>query len=148
MESDAPMSTTKKHATTDAEIDRAIRQGQAYDRTATKIDEARYDPQGDILVAHLSTGATLTIPRVAIPFLNALSPDAIGDPDIEPPGYALWFERPDIGVRLETLLEVGVGNLLRDIAARALGASKSLAKTTAVRANGRKGGRPRKKHAA
>jgi hypothetical protein len=117
MESDAPMSTTKKHATTDAEIDRAIRQGQAYD-------------------------------RAAIPFLNALALDAIGDPEVEPPGYALWFERADIGVRLETLLEVAVGNLLRDIAARALGASKSPAKTTAVRANGRKGGRPRKKHAA
>lgn len=147
MESDALMSTIKKHATTDAEIDRAIRQGQAYDRTATKINEAHYDLQRDILVAHLSTGATLTVPRSAVPFLNALSPDALGDPEIEPPGYALWFERPDIGIRLETLLEVAIGNLLRDIAARALGASKSPAKTTAVRANGAKGGRPRKKHA-
>lgn len=142
------MNKTKKHATTDAEIDQAVRQGQAYDRTATKINEAHYDPQRDMLIAHLSTGATLTVPRSAVPFLNALSPDAIGDPDVEPPGYALWFERPEIGVRLETLLEAGVGTLARDIAARALGASKSPAKTTAVRANGAKGGRPRKKHAA
>ncbi len=142
------MNKTKKHATTDAEIDRAMRQGQAYDRTATKINEARYDPERDMLVAHLSTGATLTVPRSAVPFLNALSPDTIGDPDVEPPGYSLWFERPDIGVRLETLLEAAVGNLARDVAARALGASKSPAKTSAVRANGAKGGRPRKKHAA
>lgn len=142
------MNKTKKHTTTDTEIDRAVRQGQAYDRTATTINEARYDPQRDMLVAHLSTGATLTVPRSALPFLNALSPDAIGDPDVEPPGYALWFERPDIGVRLETLLEAAVGHLARDVAARALGASKSPAKTTAVRANGAKGGRPRKKRQA
>jgi hypothetical protein len=148
MESDAPMSKTKKHATMEAEIDRAIRQGQAHDRTATKIDEARYDLQRDMLIVHLSTGATLAVPRGGVPFFNALSPDAIGDPVIEAPGYALWFERPDIGVRLETLLEVAVGNLVRDIAARALGASKSPAKARAVRANGAKGGRPRKKSAA
>ena len=143
------MSPNKKQNTTDAEIDRAIRQGKAHDDTAAKIDAARYDAQHDALAVRLSTGAELTVPRSALPLLSALPGEALGEPTVEPPGYSVWFEQPGVGVRIETLLEAAVGSLIRDVAARALGSSKSAAKAKAVRANGVKGGRPRKNpHAA
>jgi hypothetical protein len=139
------MSTTKKYAITDAEIDRAIRQGKAYDRTATKITEARYDMQHDMLVAHLSTGAVLTMPRSVLPGLKDIAPDDIGDATVGSPGYSIWFDRPDTGIWIDTLLEIAIGPSTRSRAARTLGQSTSPAKAIAVRANGAKGGRPRKR---
>jgi hypothetical protein len=147
MESDAPMSKTKLRTSSvsDMEIDQAIRRAQTHDRTATKILVARFDQQRDVLVADLSTGATLIIPRNALPVVSNVSADTLGNPTVEAPGYSVWFDRPDVGIRLETLLDVALGPPARDVAARALGASKSARKTAAVRANGVKGGRPRKK---
>lgn len=132
-------------STTDAEIDAAIERGRKYDEHATKIVRAEYDRERDEIWAALSTGASITVPRRNLPRFDIYKPADFGPVQIEPPGYGLWFETPDIGVRLDGLLRAAGGEaLIRSIAAQAMGSSKSEKKAEAARKNGGEGGRPRK----
>jgi Protein of unknown function (DUF2442) len=129
---------------TDAEIDAAIERGREHDQHATKIVRAEYDRAGDQIWAALSTGASLTVPRRNLPPLHAYQPADFGPVKIEPPGYAIWFDKPDVGVRIEGLLRAASGErLIRSIAAQALGSAKTDKKAEAARKNGIEGGRPR-----
>jgi hypothetical protein len=134
-----------KVRTTDAEIDAAIERGRQHDERATKIVRAEYDRDRDQIWAALSTGASITVPRRNLPRFDAYQPADLGAVQIEPPGYGLWFDTPDIGVRLEALLRAAGGEgLIRSIAAQAMGSSKSEKKAEAARKNGIEGGRPPK----
>jgi hypothetical protein len=126
----------------DVEIDRAITRARAHDRAAPRILTARYERPRDAIVLGLSTGAVLAVPRAAVPGVASIDPAKLKLVEVEPPGYSIWFELPDVGVRLETLLQAALGPQARGIAARTLGTSTSPAKVAAVRANGALGGRP------
>jgi Protein of unknown function (DUF2442) len=140
---DAPVSKPGKVVATDTEIDSAIKKGRDYDKRATKIVRAQYDRKRDQIVVDLSTGATLTVPRRNLPRLDTYQPDDLGAVEIEPPGYSLWFDKPDVGIRIEGLLRAAGGEgLVRSIAAQALGSVKSVKKSEAARKNGAAGGRP------
>jgi hypothetical protein len=128
---------------TDAEIDRAIESGRKRDRTATKISQARYDRRRDLIIVTLTTGASIAIPRTAIRQVADIPREDLGAVRVEPPGYAIWFDRPDVGIHLDGLLQAAAGDAIRSMAASALGSTTSPLKAAAVRANGRKGGRPR-----
>jgi hypothetical protein len=142
---DAPVTKRATVSTTDAEIDAAIERGRKYDEHATKIVRAEYDRERDQISAALSTGASITVPRRSLPRFDLYTPADFGAITIEPPGYALWFDTPDIGVRLEGLLRAAGGEaLIRSIAAQAMGSSKSEKKAEAARKNGSEGGRPAK----
>lgn len=138
-------STRSAILTTTAEMRTAIKSGRARERTATKIKAARYDQRSDAVVATLSTGATLTVPRRAVPGFAKVSPRRLSDLAITPGGEGLWSDSVDDGVLLEQLLVQAAGETtLGTIGARINASKRSPARAAASRANGAKGGRPRK----
>jgi hypothetical protein len=142
------MKTTQKRGrilTTATEMRDAIKSARRRERTATKIRAAHYDRRNDTIVASLSTGATLTVPRPAILGFAKASARDLTDIEITPGAEGLWSETIDDGVLLEQLLILAAGEaMLGTIGARINAARKSPARAAASRVNGTKGGRPRK----
>ena len=131
--------------TTDAEIREAIKGARVRERTATKIRSAHYDRRADSIVAELSTGAVLMVPRKKVPGFAKATPRGLADLAISPGSEGLWSDSVDDGVLLEQMLAVAVGETtLGTIGARINAAKKSPARAAASRANGAKGGRPRR----
>ncbi|MHB1552204.1 MAG: DUF2442 domain-containing protein [Vulcanimicrobiaceae bacterium] len=131
--------------TTAIEMSNAVKAARQRERTATKIRAARYDGSCDVIVADLSTGARLIVPRRAIPGFAKASPQRLSDVAITPGGEGLWSDAVDDGALLEQLLVSATGEaMLGAIGARINAAKRSPARATASRANGAKGGRPRK----
>jgi hypothetical protein len=130
---------------TDAEIRAAVRAARERERTATKIIAARYDNRRDTIVAQLSTGASLAVPRRGVLGFAKADPRKLRDLAITPGGEGLWSDSIDDGVLLEQLLVLAAGeSTLGTIGARINAAKKSPARAAASRSNGSKGGRPRK----
>lgn len=127
-----------------------IREAGARSRKGAKeltvIVEARYAKPADAIVVRLNTGSTITVPRTRLPGFEKVEPAALRRPEIEAPGNALWFELPDIGVRLGTLMIAAAGEAtVRSAAAQLLGSRRSFQKAASSAANGKLGGRPTKR---
>jgi hypothetical protein len=109
-----------------AEIKEAGKRARAEAKTLIVITEARYVKPQDAVVFRLSTGSTISVPRKQLPGFEKIKPAGMGKAEIDPPSNALWFDAPDIGVRLETLMIVAAGEAtVRSAAAELLGASTS-----------------------
>jgi hypothetical protein len=133
-------------ATTAAEIRAAGKHARATAKALTVIVEAHYSKTQDAIVVRLNTGATFSVPRARLPGFGRIEPSALRKLEIEPPGNALWFDAPDIGVRLETLMIAAAGEgIVRSAAAQLLGSRTSSKKAASSVENGRLGGRPRRK---
>ena len=133
-------------ATTTAEIRAAGKHARATAKALTVIVEAHYSKAQDAIVVRLNTGATFSVPRARLPSFGRIEPSGLRKLEIEPPGNALWFNVPDIGVRLETLMIAAAGEgTVRSAAAQLLGSQTSSQKAASSAANGKLGGRPRRK---
>ncbi len=131
--------------TTDAELRNAAKAARAREKAATKIRAGRYDAALDAIVAELSTGASICVPRLAIAGFARAEAALLADVAVTPGNEGLWSDAVDDGVLLEQLLVVAAGEAtLGTIGARINAAKKTPARAAASRANGRKGGRPRK----
>ncbi len=141
------MTTTKRRGailTTDAEIDRACQDAAEREKAVTKIRGVSYDPEADAVTVDLSTGASLTVPRRAIPGFARARPEQLSDIVVETVAESLWSDAVDDGVLLEQLIEIAFGETtLKTLGGRISGRVTSAAKAAASRTNGRKGGRPR-----
>jgi len=107
---------------------------------------ARYDRRRDRVVVSLDSGLELTFPpRIAQGLEHALSAD-LAVIELSPSGFGIHFPKLDAHLYLPALLQ-GVFGSKAWMAAQ-LGAAggrvRSSAKTAAARANGKRGGRPRK----
>jgi Protein of unknown function (DUF2442) len=127
--------------TTESEVRAAGRRARA-SKGRTIIVDARYAKPQDALVVRLNTGSTFIVPRTRLPGFEHVEPATLRKPEIEPPGNALWFDEPDVGVRLETLMIAAAGeSTVRSAAALLLGSRRSSQKAVSSAANGRLGGR-------
>jgi hypothetical protein len=106
----------------------------------------RYDRRRDRVVVSLNTGAELAFPpRIAQGLENA-TPADLSEIEISPSGFGIHFPKLDADLYLPALLQGVFGS--KTWMAAQLGATggraRTEAKRAAARANGRRGGRPRK----
>ena len=134
---------------TDAEIEAQVEESRARaDRereSEIRATSARYDSASGRMVLELSNGCAFAFPAEMGQGLAGASAEDLAAVEITPSGTGLHWEKLDADLRVEALMR-GVFGTRRWMAelARAGGSVKSDAKAAAARANGRKGGRPRK----
>ena len=139
-----------RHSLSDAEILAQIPAARARERRERKqglrARTATYDRTARRVVLELTNGYLFAFPVRAISALNAAPDSQLAKVEIDPSGRALRWEDLDVDVSVPGLLlsAVGVEERLRHFASLA-GKVKTDAKARAARANGMKGGRPKKK---
>ncbi|HEX6375034.1 MAG TPA: DUF2442 domain-containing protein [Allosphingosinicella sp.] len=127
---------------TAAEIAAARERGRVYRATKLHAKSARYDGRNDRIVIELESGATFAFPPRLVEGLAGAAPAHLAEVELLGDGEALHWEELDVDYSVAGLVN-GVFGTSRWMAARA-GRATSPAKAAAARANGAKGGRPRK----
>ncbi len=127
---------------TDATIDAALERGRAAHASEPRAAAARYDRSSGRVVVDLENGCTFAFPPHLAQGLEAASADQLSAIEILGKGYGLHWEQLDVDLSLPGLM-AGIFGTKAWMARRA-GQSTSPAKAAAARANGAKGGRPRK----
>lgn len=115
-------------------------------RDAGHAVSARFDRRRSRIVVMLNTGIELTFPTRLAQGLAGASPDSLADIEISPAGLGLHWPQLDADLYVPALLRGVFGS--KNWMARQLGAeggrARTAAKVAASRANGRRGGRPKK----
>lgn len=106
---------------------------------------ASYDRRTGRVMMELTSGFVFGFPARAIPALAKASDDQLSAVELSPGGSGLHWNDLDVDLSIPGLLlsSVGRSEKLSEMA-RLAGRSRSRAKAKAARANGAKGGRPRK----
>lgn len=129
---------------------RAYARAAEHQRNSPRAASAKFDKDQGKIVIELSTGLTIAFrPNDAQELERATQID-LEEIEISPSGFGLHFPRIDADLYIPALLEGFFGS--RSWAAARLGArggkATTEAKAEASRANGRLGGRPRKRDRA
>ncbi len=134
---------------TQNEFEQANQQAKELESQVPKALSARYNRHTRrILVQLSSTLGIFFSPRDAEGLEHA-TPEQLNNIEITPSGYGLHFPELDADLYLPSLLKGIFGSepwIASHMGTRG-GRSKSEAKTSAARENGKKGGRPRQKEA-
>jgi uncharacterized protein DUF2442 len=126
---------------------RAIGEARAQDPSA--VVNARYDENRDRVDLTFAGGGSMAIPRKIIPGLERASTSNLEAVVVSPAGDALSWPSLDVDVYVPGLVERAFGSRLFAAATgRRGGRRRSKAKAVAAKANGAKGGRPRKRLSA
>jgi hypothetical protein len=134
---------------TELEYDQATKNAAAQ-RQAGYAVAARYDQHTGRVVVDLNTGVQITFPAYMAEGLENASSEDLAVIEITPSGLGLHWPKLDADLYVPGLTAGQFGS--RSWMASQLGAIGGMARTPAKaissRANGRKGGRPKIKHAA
>ena len=133
-------------AVTDKVFAAANARGRKMLRTTPHAVAARYDEGRDRIVVELSTGTEVAFAPCDAQGLEAATPEDLAEIAIDPPGFGLHFPRLDADLYLPALLEGLLGSKVWAASrmGQAGGKARTPAKQAASRANGRRGGRPRR----
>ncbi len=124
------------------EIDAARENGQRALSEEPRAVAARYDRRRRRIVVDLANGCLFAFPPALVEGLGEASAEELSAVEVLGLGSGLRWEGLDVDLHIPSLLAGVFGT--RSWLARQGGAAKSPAKTAAARANGAKGGRPRK----
>lgn len=129
----------------DAQAEAADARGRAILAGEPRAEAARYDAASGRIVVELTSGCTFAFPPRRIEELVEASEAQIAEVEIAGGGLALHWPSRDADLSLRGLMSgiFGTGTWMSELARRA-GRATSPAKAAAARANGAKGGRPRK----
>lgn len=127
---------------TDTAIAAALERGRAAHANEPRAAAARYDRSSGRVIVDLENGCTFAFPPRLAQGLEAASDDQLAAVEILGRGYGLHWEELDVDLSLLGLM-AGIFGTKAWMARRA-GQTTSAAKAAASRANGAKGGRPRK----
>ncbi|WP_374532253.1 DUF2442 domain-containing protein [Phenylobacterium sp.] len=127
---------------TDADIDAALARGRSARASEPRAAKARYDRKTGRVVVELTNGCTFAFPPRLVQGLETAADDQLAAIEILGQGYGLHWEALDVDISVPGLMAGIFGT--KAYMARLAGQAKSPAKAAAARANGAKGGRPRK----
>ena len=127
---------------TEAQIDVAAERGRIARRNEPRAASARYDHGLDRVIVNLTNGCTFSFPPRLAQGLESATAEQLAAVEVLGAGYGLHWEALDVDLSIPGLL-VGLFGT-RAYMARHAGQATSPAKAAAARANGAKGGRPRK----
>lgn len=126
----------------EAQLAAAEERGRVAAQIEPRAARARYDRRRGRMVVALTNGCSFTFPARMAQGLEHAGDDEIAQFEILGNGYGLHWESLDVDLSIPGLLAGLFGT--RSYMARHAGQSRSAAKAAAARANGAKGGRPRK----
>ncbi|UFP93543.1 DUF2442 domain-containing protein [Gloeobacter morelensis] len=129
-------------------VESAREAGQARQLAGPLAERVRYDRRSRTLVIYLNTGYGVMIPVRSLQGLADATPEQLREVTFGPSRTGIRFPALDADFSLDGLLKGIFGTErwmqdLRTVAAKG-GSARSAAKVNAARANGKKGGRPRK----
>lgn len=128
-------------------LERASDRARELKGTFPHAVSAHYDREGRRVVVGLSSKLTLTFSPEDVQGLERAKPSQLAPIEISPSGFGLHFPKLDADLYIPGLLEGFLGSK-KWMAARlgqVGGQSRSLAKKAASRANGKLGGRPKRR---
>lgn len=120
----------------------AEERGRIAAQAEPRAARARYDRRRGRMVIALTNGCSFTFPPRLAQGLEDASDDEIARFEVLGNGYGLHWESLNVDLSIPGLLAGLFGT--RSYMARHAGQARSAAKAAAARANGSKGGRPRK----
>ena len=125
---------------------RARARGQPHAEDRSGVVHAGYDAGRDVIDMTFGGGGSIAIPRKIVPGLERASASTMKTIVVSPAGDALSWPSLDVDVYVPGLVERAFGSRLFAAATgRRGGRRRSKAKAAAAKANGAKGGRPRKR---
>jgi heme exporter protein D len=128
-----------------AQIPAARARGARERAAGRRAVSATYDPSTERILVELTSGYLFGFPAAVIPALARATPAQRAAVELSPGGGGLHWDALDVDLSVAGLLLASVGRRekLRELA-RVAGSARSERKAAAARANGAKGGRPRK----
>jgi len=127
---------------TDADIDAALTRGKAARSSEPRATTARYDRTRERVVIELINGCTFAFPPRLAQGLGRATNEQLAKVEVLGGGTGLHWETLDVDLSVPDLLAGLFGT--KAYMARRAGQARSPAKAAAARANGAKGGRPRR----
>ena len=127
---------------TDAEINAATERGKLAHSSEPRAKAARFNEKLGRVVVELTNGCSFTFPPKLAEGLEAATSAQLAQVEVIGTGYGLHWDALDVDLSIPGLLAGLFGT--KSYMARHAGRATSLAKATAARSNGAKGGRPRK----
>lgn len=134
----------------DAQLEAAEERGRIEYATKPIAAEAYFDRGTGRVVLHLINGCIYEFPAHLVQELQGLGPDQLAGVTVDGAGFAIRWPALDIDLYVPSIVAGIFGTrawMLRRLAQEA-GRTSTAAKAAAARANGKKGGRPRKVAAA
>ncbi|MDQ0423342.1 hypothetical protein J2045_004394 [Peteryoungia aggregata LMG 23059] len=128
------------------QFDAAEARGRAILETEPRAVAARYDAETGRVVLDLANGCTYAFPTVLVEDLQGAATEALASVEVDGLGFNLHWPDLDVDLYVPALIAGVFGTkawMTRELARRA-GQVTSEAKAAAARANGTKGGRPRR----
>jgi Protein of unknown function (DUF2442) len=142
------MKSDKSTGLTHRAYEAAVKRGEERKRMETRATAARYDRKEKRLVLDLNNGATLIVPVRLMQELAGAPERSLQKVELGPRGASLHWEDLDVDFGVHNLaLGIFGGRSWMSELGRKGGKSTSKAKQAAARANGTKGGRPKKRAA-
>ena len=131
-----------------AQLRRAGKRKAPYEVRATR---ARYLPKVSAVEVTLPSGVVVTVPITLFPALKGVGEDVLATVHTSPGGWGVCWDEVDVQYEVGGILALAgwphPAAAMRELG-RIGGRTKSLARARASRANGAKGGRPRKRQPA
>ncbi|MDN3563030.1 DUF2442 domain-containing protein [Paeniroseomonas aquatica] len=127
---------------TDDQINTALARGEAVRLAEPRAASVRYDRQLDRVIVDLTNGCTFAFPPRLAQGLEMATADELAQVQMLGTGSGLHWKALDVDLSVPGLLAGLLGTASQ--MARRAGRITSSAKAAAARANGTKGGRPRR----
>ena len=127
---------------TDSQLEAALERGRQAQLSEPRAVKAHYSKARRRIVVDLNNGCTFAFPPDTVQGLQDATPEQLAQVQILGRGFGLHWEDLDADLSVPGLLAGIFGT--KAFMARQAGKVKSPAKAAAARANGMKGGRPRK----